>query len=155
MPRGRDALDQEPRELGAVRDEIVRPFQPDVRAAEIPDGATQRDAGDEPDLWRNLGFARAEDQRARMQVSRGRSPDAPVTAAARRLFVGPNPEISGIVRQRALPRFVAGGAQARVALDPPAVEREVREFGLAIGSVQNSDFAAAIAALVSGAGARA
>jgi hypothetical protein len=42
-----------------------------------------------------------------------------------------------------------------VALDPPAVEREVGEFGLAIGSVQNSDLAAAIAASVSGAGASA
>src|SRR6202034_3105427 len=71
VPRGRDALDQEPRELGAVRDEIVRPFQPDVHAAEIPHGPQQRGAGDEPDLWRDLGFARAQDQRARMQVSRG------------------------------------------------------------------------------------
>jgi hypothetical protein len=43
----------------------------------------------------------------------------------------------------------------RVAFDAPAVEGEVRGFGFAIGSVQNSDLAAAIAALVSGAGASA
>ena len=42
-----------------------------------------------------------------------------------------------------------------MAFDAPAVEGEVRGFGVAIGRVQNSDLAAAIAALVTGPGATA
>ena len=124
-------------------------------AAEIGDGPTQRDAGHEPDLRSDLGIAGVEDQCARMQVSRGRMPDAPVTAAARGLFVRPNPEVSGIARERALPRFVARGAQPRVALDAPGIERRVHDFRRGIRRFQNSDLAAAIAASVRGAGASA
>jgi hypothetical protein len=90
-----------------------------------------------------------------MQISSGRMPGAPVTTATRRLFVRPNPEMSAIARERALSRFVARGAQPRVALDAPGIERGVREFGFAFWRFQNSDLAAAIAAFVRGAGASA
>ena len=88
-----------------------------------------------------------------MQISDRRIPDPSVPPSARRLLVRQNPEMTRIAGERASPGFVTRRTEAEVALDAPACERVRLRCGRAIGRVQNSDLAAAMAAFVSGAGA--
>ena len=99
-----------------------------------------------------------DQQRAAVEIAGRRAPVAPMPAAPRRLLVGENPQAAGIAREGAPPRLLAGAVERVVALDAPALRREASRDGRAASidqDAQNSDLAAAKAALVSGAGASA
>ena len=149
----RYAIDQQARELGAVVDEVVRPFE---LGAATPTSATARcasDAGDKAELCRDRGLAGVDEQRARIEVAGRRDPVPPLPAAPCGLRVGDDPEPARVAGERALPRVIACASRASHNARP-AIRSRVFAAGSDSESSrsQNSDLAAAMAALVMGAG---
>ena len=150
----RHALGEQAGDLGPAPHQVVRPFQAEADAAEVFDRLGERDAGDEADLRRERRRTGIDDERAGVEIARRRAPEAALAAAPVGLLLGDDPQPARVAGERRAARFVVGRADAREPGDPPAGEQRLG-VDLKIDCVQNSDFAAAIAASVSGAGANA
>ena len=144
-----NAFNEDPGAFRAIRHQVVRPFETNFGRAEIPCGAHQGHAGDEPELRRGRTRAWIQDEGAGVQVAPRRDP-APATApSARSLFLSDDPQPVGVTGQRAAARLLVGRIDGAESNDAPASMRAVQPGG----GGQKSDCAAAIAAFVIGDGA--
>ena len=141
-----------PATLRAAPQEIIGPFQREFGAAEIFDRLRQRDAGDKAELGRERGRTGIDDQAAGVEIAGRRAPEAPLAAAPVGLLLGDDPQPAAIAGERERARLVVGRADAGQARQTPAGEQGFGVDPPIKQSVQNNDFAAAIAVSVKGAG---
>src|SRR5262245_30890018 len=100
-----------------------------------------------------LGCRRPRDQQAGVEIAGRRYPRAPAPAAARALPIGGDPERPALALTCQIESLGVGRAEHLVRDQPHARRgRPGLEFHSASSFIQNSDFAAAFAASISGLG---
>ena len=123
-------------------------LRPRPAAPRSPAAARERHSGDETELRRERGRAWMNQQGAGVKAAPGRDPPSSTPAPPGALLLGDDPQAAGIAGERPPPRLLVGRVRSSEPDDAPG--------GQALqpsGRAQNSDFAAAIAASVSGEGA--
>ena len=144
------AFDQDAGELVAVDQEVIGPFQQhaagEARNAR-GDGVVQRQGSDERQFGKAVRRRRVGEQQARIEIAGLRHPGASAAAAARGLGFCGDPQRRALARARKPQRLLVGRADGVVSDEPRpgCLSRGVELH-------QNSDLAAAVAALISGAG---
>src|SRR5262249_37298533 len=149
-------FDQDAGEFGTREQEIVRPFdrQPWLEiGGDIHHGIVDRKRRNERKLRPTLGCRRPRKQQAGVEIAGRRYPRAPAPAAARALSLGGDPErpplaLACKTEALGLGRPEPPGREG----PPPRRGRPGLEFHSASSFIQNSDFAAALAASTSGLG---
>ena len=133
--RKRRTLNKHPRQLRAVAERVIGPFQ--LKRNLRREGAQRidkRHAGHKTKLWRKARRRRINQQQRGVKIARRRDPGPAKPPAPRRLLPRHDPQAPNIARAGASKSLVARRAESLKGLDPVW-----REPG------QNSDFAAACA----------
>lgn len=112
------SLEEDARELGAARQEVVGPFDRDRLAlGEGGDGLVERDGGDQSERRGRRVVAAQADERARIEIARWRNPVPALPAPAAGLALGAKPEPLGGAAPRKGGYIVVGGPRLGDELD--------------------------------------
>jgi len=142
-------LQQETRDLGTIKEKVVRPFQRKTRCADPChsfDRLMQGEPGDEAELRGGGHLARINQKKAGIEVAGRRRPLPAVPPPARKLLAGGDPELPWITGTRSLKGIIVRRAR-RLEREKPIAGGLGRQL-----HGQNKERAAAPAALTIGAG---
>ena len=141
-------LQQDTRQLGAAHTNVIGPFDARCRPQKATERRGQRDTRHKAKFRRAVLRRSIHQQKARIEIARGRDPLAPQSPLAAGLLHGADPERTGIAIAAARHGLVIGGAEVVENLQPIAALCD----GGGKAHAQNSDLAAAAAATSSGPG---
>src|SRR5229473_7425289 len=146
------ALDQDAREFRAVADHVVGPFEPDARGehrGQLADRIMERERRHERELGSAIGGTRVGEEQAGVEIAALGNEGAAAPSAARRLLRRRDPQRAALAQPRLRQRLGIRRSDGVVDDQP---NPGGGGSGIELHAGQNSDFAAASAASMSGAG---